>query len=193
MWNIQVGQVGLGDSCVRAVDRNYNLLYFWQMLRPWNIHFKIFIDIMNSIKRETDSINTFNESLCSDISKDEDCLFFPDCNPAARLPYRLVFCRLCDTFLKEIIKTNIWIMLRNIYSMKLKILLTFIRRWCVRRSLRWKRKKWNELTTFSNLMLFLKYLFSISRHLVLRELIATCYTSVVSHNINVITITWTIL
>ena len=56
-----------------------------------NVDFKMYIDFLNSIKHETDSINAFNERLCSDISKDEDCLCFPDCNAAARLPHRLVF------------------------------------------------------------------------------------------------------
>ena len=61
---------------------------------------------MNSIKHETDSINTFNERLCSDISKDEDCVCFFARNPAARLPHGLVFGGRFTGLLKYIIRTH---------------------------------------------------------------------------------------
>ena len=44
--------------------------------------------------------------LCSDISKDEDCVFFPACNPAARLPHGLVFGGRFTGLLKYIIRTH---------------------------------------------------------------------------------------
>ena len=34
----------------------------------------------------------FQQHWCSDISKDEDCVCFPACNPAARLPPRFIIC-----------------------------------------------------------------------------------------------------
>ena len=68
---------------------------------------RYFINFMNSIKHENNSINAFNEMLCSDISKDEDGMFFPACNPAARLPHGLVFGGRFTGLLKYVIRRHI--------------------------------------------------------------------------------------
>ena len=44
--------------------------------------------------------------LCSDISKDEDCVCFPSRNPAARLPHGLVFGGRFTGLSKYIIRTH---------------------------------------------------------------------------------------